>query len=590
MLAKRNTVERIASAVLVLAMLIGLPTAQAAEVADRIFINGKVWTANESQPYAEAFAILGDKFLAVGSTQEIRKLAGAETQIIDLRGQLVVPGFQDSHLHFPGPSTRSLALDGIESLAELQKTIADFAAAYPDLPWITGMGWAYSAFPEQIPDKKYLDAVVPDRPVYIVARDGHMGLANSKALELAGISRATPDPPNGTLARTASGDITGELKESAQYLLRAKIPPRSEEDVYQSFVAHMKAAAAKGLTAAHNASWDARDQPVYERALAAGEFRLRLHFAPPILPNIGGSPRGPKLTRRLQPADLAEYQRLRETYQGPLMSFGSIKGMLDGTVDAKTAAMLAPYVGGGRGLPFWNQQDLNATVALYDKEGYQLLLHAIGDKAIDMALNAFEFAAKTNGTSGRRHRIEHVEVPTSAQIQRFKSLGVVASMQALFAMPDATVLTNYAVVLGPERSQRANAFKQFDDAGVIIAFGSDWNVFDYDPLRGIYTAVTRLTPEGTPIGGWYPENRISVESALRHYTRNGAFASFDDDVRGTIAPGKLADFVQLSRDILTIDPLEIRNTKVLRTVMGGRETFRDRELATPPDSNSAVTR
>ncbi len=327
------------------------------------------------------------------------------------------------------------------------------------------------------------------------------------------------------------------------------------------------------MTAAHNASWDARDQPVYERALAAGTLKLRLHFAAPILPAAGGSPKGPALTKPLTPAELANYDRLRATFRGPLITFGSIKGVLDGTVDAKTAAMFDPYVGGGRGIPFWQQKDINATVALYDREGYQVLLHAIGDKAIRMALDAFEFAAKANGPRERRHRIEHVEVPAASDLLRFKQLGVIASMQPLFAMPDATVLENYAVVLGPERSARANAFKQFEDAGATVAFGSDWNVFDYSPLRGIYTAVTRQTSERTPAGGWYPENRISVESALRHYTRDGAYASFDDDSRGTIAPGMLADFVQLSRDILTIDPRDILKTEVLRTVMGGRETY-----------------
>jgi predicted amidohydrolase YtcJ len=240
--------------------------------------------------------------------------------------------------------------------------------------------------------------------------------------------------------------------------------------------------------------------------------------------------------------------------------------------------MFEPYVGGGMGIPFWEQDDLNKTVALYDKEGFQVLLHAIGDKAVNMALNAFEYAAKVNGTSGRRHRVEHGEVPRLADLPRFKQLGVIASTQALFAMPDATVMTNYAVVLGPERASHANAFKLYDDAGAVQAFGSDWNVFDFAPLKGIYTAVTRMTPAGTPKGGWYPQNRIGVEAALRHYTRDGAYANFDEKIRGTLAPGMLADFVELSQDLLTIAPEEIKNVKVLRTVMGGRETFHDPTL------------
>jgi len=297
-----------------------------------------------------------------------------------------------------------------------------------------------------------------------------------------------------------------------------------------------------------------------------------------VLPSEGGAPKQHTLARPLTVDDLREYEQLRDTFRGPLIKFGSVKGVLDGTVDARTAAMFEPYVGGGTGLPFWEQHDLDQVVALYDKEDFQVLLHAIGDKAIHMALDAFANAAKVNGTSGRRHRVEHAEVPILADLPRFRELGVIASTQALFASPDATVLENFAVLLGPERARRADSFKLYDDAGAIQVFGSDWAVFDFAPLAGIYAAVTRTTPEGTPAGGWYPEGRIGVEAALRHYTRDGAYASFDEDVRGTLAPGKLADFVVLSRDILTIPSSEIKETRVLLTVMGGRDTYRDADL------------
>lgn len=240
--------------------------------------------------------------------------------------------------------------------------------------------------------------------------------------------------------------------------------------------------------------------------------------------------------------------------------------------------MFEPYVGGGTGIPFWEQDDLNKTVALYDKEGFQVLLHAIGDKAIHMALNAFEYAAQTNGTSGRRHRVEHAEVPLLSDLPRFKQLGVIASTQAMFANPDATVLENFAVLLGPARASHADSFIIFDDAGVVQAFGSDWGVFPFEPLPAIYCAVTRTTPEGTPAGGWYPAGRISVEAALRHFTRDGAYASFDEGVRGTLTPGKLADFVVLSKDILTSPPAEILTTKVLLTVLGGKDTYRNEDF------------
>lgn len=552
--------------------------AQTPQHADRILINGKIWTEDEAQPVAQALAISGDKILAVGTNQQIRALATSDTAVLDLHGRLVVPGFQDSHLHLPGKSVNEVDLHGVETLKDFQQRLSDFAKAHPSLPWITGDGWGYSAFPSQTVDKKYIDAVISDRPVYVLERDGHMGFGNTKALQIAGVTNTTPDPPNGHIMKTANGDPTGEFKESAQDLILSKIPPRTLDDQYQSLLKHMDEAAAAGLTSVQDAYTSLDSVPVFERAAAANTLKLRFRFAPPILPAEGGSPANHKLDKPLTDADLAEYKKLRDTYRGPLLKFGAVKGFLDGTVDARTAAMFQPYVGGGTGIPFWDQDDLNKTVALYDKEGFQVMLHAIGDKAINMALNAFEYAAKTNGTSGRRHRIEHVEVPLLADLPRFKQLGVIASTQPMFANPDATTLNNFAALLGPERASHADSFKQFDDAGAVQAFGSDWGVFPFEPLPAIYCAVTRMTPQGTPAGGWYPAGRITVEAALRHYTRDGAYASFDEDIRGTLTPGKLADIVVLSNDILTIPPSEILNTKVLLTVMGGKDTYRNKLL------------
>jgi len=546
--------------------------------ADRIFVNARIWTADDARPRAEALALSGEKILAVGSNQEIRALASPDTAVVDLQGRLLVPGFQDSHLHFPGGSVKEVDLHGTETLKEFQQRLADFAKAHPRLPWITGQGWGYSAFPNEIVDKKYIDAVISDRPVYVTERDGHMGIANSKALEIAGITRATADPPNGHLMKDAGGEPTGEFKEAAQRLIESHIPPESAEDRYQALLQHMNEAAEAGLTSVQDAFTNLDNFSLYERAASRGALKLRFRFAPPLLPNEGGAPRNHKLETPLTEADLAKYRELRETFQGPLLKFGAIKGVLDGTVDARTAAMFEPYVGGGSGIPFWEQDDLNKTVALYDKEGFQVLLHAIGDKAIHMALNAFEYAAKANGTTGRRHRVEHAEVPLLSDLPRFKQLGVIASTQAMFANPDATVLKNFAVLLGPERASHADSFKIYDDAGVVQAFGSDWGVFSFAPLPAIYCVVTRMTPEGSPAGGWYPAGRISVEAALRHYTRDGAYASFDEDVRGTLSPGKLADFVVLSKDILSSPPQEILNTKVLLTVMGGQDTYRAPEF------------
>jgi predicted amidohydrolase YtcJ len=546
--------------------------------ADRIFVNGNIWTGDDAKPHAQALAVQGQNILAVGSNAEIRALAGPETSVIDLKGQFVVPGFEDSHLHFPGPPVDRVDLVGANSLEEFQHRIAEFARTHPTASFILGRGWGYAAFPDKKPDRRYIDAVVSDRPVYLTERDGHMGLGNSKAMQLAEIRKDTRNPPNGEIARNDDGEPTGELKESAQGLMYSKIPGTTTEVRYEALIKHMDEAASYGITAVTQAAWGEEEQQLFNRALAAGKLKIRFHMAPMILPGAGGAPKDHSLETPLTTADLEGYRQLRDTFRGPLIEFGSIKGVLDGTVDAKTAAMFEPYVGGGSGIPFWEQEDLNRTVALYDREGFQVMLHAIGDKAIHMALDAFEYAHRVNGTSGRRHRIEHAEVPLLSDLPRFKELGVIASTQPMFASPDATTLDNFAVVLGPERASHADSFRLVDEAGAVQAFGSDWPVFSDEVLPAIYCAVMRMTPQGTPSGGWYPQGRISVEAALRHFTRDGAYANFDEEIRGTLTAGKLADFVVLSQDILTIPPAQILNTKVQLTVMGGMDTYRAPEI------------
>ncbi len=428
-----------------------------------------------------------------------------------------------------------------------------------------GRGWAYGELGAP-PDRKLLDAAVADRPVFLHDRDGHSAWANSKALALAGVTRASKDPANGIIVRDDKGDPTGLLKEAAGDLVGRVVPPPRPDDKYRALVKGVALAASYGLTSVQDAGMDEEDVPVFTRLLEDGGLKVRMRNA---LPMVKG-PTGDLLAR---------YRGLRERYRkGDRFRFGAVKGFVDGVVDAKTAAMLEPFTSGGTGLPNWSPEDLNRTVALYDQEGFQVLLHACGDRGVRMALDAYEDAARVNGARERRHRVEHAEVVSDADRARFRALGVIASAQALFANPDKTTLENYAVLLGPARASRANAFKRFDDAEAVQAFGSDWPVFSCEVLRGIYCAVTRVTPEGAPPGGWYPENRISVEAALRHFTSDAAYASFDENVKGTLAAGKLADFVVLSDDILAGPPDRILKTRVLLTVMGGGDTYRAPEL------------
>ncbi|HQZ17337.1 MAG TPA: amidohydrolase [Vicinamibacteria bacterium] len=538
---------------------------------EAILHNARVFTADPGRPWAEAFAVADGRIVAVGASRDLLALAGPRTRVVDLGGAFVSPGFGDSHLHFMSGSLtlNAVTLDGLTDLKEIQARIAAFARANPGASWVTGRGWNYGAFPGNLPHRLWLDEVVPDRPAFMQGYDGHTGWANTKALELAGITRDTKDPANGVIVRDARGEATGALKEAAQGLVRRLAPKPTDEDKYAALKAGLDLAASYGLTFAHNAGFDLADLPIYERVMKEGGLKVRFYNALPF---------------RADPdaATIARYKELRAKHAGPLFRFGAIKALDDGVVESKTAWMLEPYAGGGgTGIPNYSIEELNRGVAAFDREGFQIFIHAIGDRAIRATLDAYENAARVNGTSGRRHRVEHVEAPQSAEIARFKPLGVIASTQALFANPDENTLGAYAGALGPERASRAMAFKAIDEAGAVQAFGSDWPVFSMEVLRGIYCAVTRETPEGTPAGGWQPQSRISAEAALRHFTADGAWAGFNENDFGKIAPGLFADFVVLSRDITRGAPKDILTTRVLLTVVGGRETYRARDFTAP---------
>jgi predicted amidohydrolase YtcJ len=536
--------------------------AVAAEPPDRIYVNARVWTGEPSQPEAGAFAVSGDRFVAVGTDKDVRALAGPRTVVTDLEARRVVPGFNDAHWHLP--SRRSARLDGAGSVEVIQRRLVDYSRTLPAGSWIVGRGWMPTDFPNRTADRRYLDAVFPDRPVVIRDRDGHQALANTPALKVAGITRETPDPPDGWIEHGPDGEPTGLLKEAAASLVTGLLPSLTTDETYQLLLEELATAASFGLTSLQDPTdvgLTQSETAAVMRAVEMGTMTVR-YRAP--LPLEVGVPAG----------QIAKYAALRDSTRDALVSYGFAKAILDGTVDAKTAFMLEPYVGGGNGVPMLSQQELNAAVADFDRAGLQVEIHAIGDGAIRMALDAYEHAAKVNGPRDRRHRVEHVEVPAAADVARFRELGVIASTQPIGATPDVITLENYAPLIGPERSSRAYDPKQFDDAGAIQAFGSDYPVYAMDPLAGIYAVVTRQTRDGSPPGGWYPENRITVEAALRHYTRDAAYASFDESRKGTIAVGKYADFVVLSSDILAIAPAELLETRVLLTVMGGRETYR----------------
>jgi len=544
------------------AALWGAPAAERAGSADRVFVGGRIWTGDPARPAAEALAVRGPTVLAVGTSAEMRALGGEGTDVVDLHGRLVVPGFVDGHLHLLGGgfALEQLRLDDDFTFAAVAARVRKWAATHPRKPWVTGEGWAYAAFPGGLPTRAQLDALVRDRPAFLGSYDGHTAWANTVALRLAGITRETKDPPGGAIVRDDAGEPTGTLKEEAMSLVERLVPKPTPLEKEQAWTRAVAQAAGWGLTGVQQAGIDEDDLAVLARVLDA-QPRLRVYAAL-------------HMEREPTPEALARQDALRRRYSSGLLRVASIKGYVDGVVEAHTAAMFEPYPGGGTGLPNYSQGELDRTVAAYDKAGWQVLLHAIGDRGIDMALTAFERAARANGTSGRRHRVEHVEVPRTADLPRFRADGVIASTQAMFPYPNQNHLGVYVPTLGPERAKRALAFKAIDDAGAVQAFGSDWPVFTAEVVRGIACAVTRTTVDGVPAGGWEPSQRLTVEAALRHFTRDAAYAVQAEASTGVLAPGLAADLVVLSPDILRVPPERIHETKVLLTVLGGRDTYR----------------
>lgn len=528
---------------------------------DTVYLNARIWTGDSARPAATALAVRGDRIVAVGSDSAIRALATERTHLVDVGGRRMLPGFHDAHWHLP--TRRSADLVGARDVAEIVTRLQAFASTLPADAWITGRGWTPDMFPGNTAHRRYLDSAFADRAVLLTDRDGHQVLANQRALSLAGVGVETPEPAGGAIVRDADGRPTGLLQETASALVRRSLPDPTADEVYAALRHEMHRAASLGLTALQvaGAPSDAERQ-AYERALAEDSIFVRLRVALPF-------------ERGVSDSALATFRQRMARWSGPLLRTGIAKGMLDGTVDAATAAMLAPYaIGDGAGLPRWEAAALADAVARYDSAGIQVELHAIGDRAIRMALDAFEAVASRNGPRDRRGRVEHLEVPDPADIPRFARLGVIASTQAIFATPDKTTLENYVPMLGPARSARAMPFKALDDAGARQAFGSDYPVFPMDPLLGVWTAVTRQLPDGTPAGGWHPQHRISVEAALAHYTAGSAYAAFREQGLGVLREGMLADFVVLSEEILGVEPTALLRAKPVLTVMGGRVTFR----------------
>lgn len=537
--------------------------------ADVIVTNARIYTVNPRQKWAEAIAIRGDKIVAVGERKQIEALRGPATKVIDAGQRLLLPGFTDCHIHFMDGAlglTR-VDLNGATTIEEIQKRVKAYADAHParpNDPWIQGMGWTYPTFgPSALPNKKILDDVVPDRPVYLVAFDGHSSWANSKALAMAGIDRNTPDPPNGKIVRDENGDATGALKEAAGDLVGSKTPPPTRPERLEALRKGIREANRVGLVRVHSAGQDFEYLDLYNELRNRGELTLRFYVVYFLDP--------PGLT----PESTALIENARRQYNNDWIAGGVVKTMLDGVVEAHTAAMLAPYTDDPTqsGKLFWDPDKYKATIASLDARGLQIFTHAIGDKAVRLALDAYQNAAEVNHTKDARPRIEHIETISAADVDRFGKLGVIASMQPLHSYPDDDTLNIWARNIGPERASRAWVWRSIQEKGGALAFGSDWPVVTLNPWPGVQTALTRQTSDGNPPGGFIPQQRLSVEDTIRGYTLGAAFAGRRERTEGSLEPGKLADFILLDRDLFKIEPSEIGKTEVLITMVGGKIVY-----------------
>lgn len=541
-----------------LAALIGLAAAACTteRPPDRILTGGLIWVGPEAAgPSPSALAIRDGRVIAVGPDEEVERLAGSETDRLDLAGRRVVPGLMDNHTHFieGGFELASVQLRDAATPAEFSRRIGAFARARPG-EWITGGLWDHELWGGELPRREWIDSLTPGTPVFVQRLDGHMGLANSRALADAGITADTPDPPGGTIVRDSAGRPTGVLKDAAQSLVRELIPAPSEEELDRALQAATEHALARGVTLVTDmGSWASLE--TYRRARARDALPMRVYAVVP----------------------LATWERLasyvdQEGRGDDRLFWGGVKGYVDGSLGSSTAWFYEPYSDDSTttGLIVTDTATLRARIVAADSAGLHVMVHAIGTRANDWLLDAFADARRRNGERDRRFRIEHAQHLTPQAIERIARADVIASMQPYHAIDDGRWAEKR---IGPERILTTYAFRDLLDAGARLTFGSDWTVAPIDPLAGIYAAVTRRTIDGANPEGWVPAQKITVAEALTSYTAANAYASYLEDA-GTLRPGAYADLAILSHDIFDIDPTAIENTRVDITMVEGTIVYR----------------
>ena len=549
-----------------LAPLASRPAAgQAGRAVSLMLVNGKVFTADERGTVAEAIAIEGERIVAVGTTRDLQSRYRA-ARTVDLKGRLVTPGFNDAHVHFAGGglSLMRVELMGASTLEEAKRRVAERARQAPAGAWILGRGWDHTLWGGNWPTKADLDAVAPNNPVFLQRVDGHVSWANTLALQKAGVTRETRAPEGGEILRDAAGEPTGILKETAAGLVGRVVPEPSEAERMEAIERALAEARRYGITSIQDNS-GYETTKLYRELLKRGRLTVRVAEWQNFEDTVE------ELKR--QRAEFASFKddprRLRLT---------ALKGYVDGTLGSRTSAMLAPFADDphNSGIPRRPPEELTKMVVERDAAGFQIALHAIGDRANRMALEAFRAAA--GGSRGaRRHRIEHAQVVAPTDFARFRDLGVLASMQPSHAISDKRWAQDR---LGEYRVLGAYAWHTMKAFGVRVPFGTDWPVEPINPYLGLYAAVTRQSPDGDPPGGWWPQERLSMADAIRYYTAEGAYATFEEKEKGLIAPGMLADLVVHDRDLLTVNPEEILRTQADLTIFNGQVIYERGKQAT----------
>lgn len=569
-------VVAIVAATLIAGLIVGAQRDDSDGPIDLIIHNATLYAADGTGTMAEAIAVRGNQIVRVGGDRDILRLRRPQTRVIDARDRAVIPGFNDAHVHFIGGG---LALDKINlldatSVDEIQERIRTWATANPDRPWILGRGWYYQPFPGGLPTRQLLDAVVSDRPAHIVSYDGHTAWVNTKALHLAGITRRTPNPVNGTIVKDPrTGEPTGVLKEQAMALVGKLVPPVTPEDRARALRAAVAEAQQYGVTSVQIAGTTIEDLEILDEAARAGDLKVRVYAA---LATRGAFD---------EPA-LERLEELRRKYaDGALLKSGALKIGLDGVIESHTAAMLEPYANRpDAGTPTIEADALNRSVRLADARGWQLMTHAIGDRAIRMALDAYAHAERSNPapTRGRRHRIEHVETVDTADISRFGALGVIASMQPFHGSPSPAQIDVWSRNIGEQRASRGWPYRSITRAKGRLALGSDWPVVSLNPMLGVHTAVNRTTPDGVPEDGWYRNEKLPLKSVIDAYTAGSAWASFDEQRKGTLTTGMLADIVILSSDVFSskAKPSDLAGVRAVVTVFDGKVVYQQDRAGT----------